>query len=166
VTPLYRVLLCLVMLADLVKADGGAMQWRERAGSYIVTVFTAPVPLRPGPVDFSVMLQRAADNEVVLDAAIALRLTKAGETDILGDATHAQATNKLLYSASLRPPAPGVWRLQVQVTGAAGGGSTAGPIRLLEAESAIWNDWPYFAVVPVFVCLFVLNRYLKKSARR
>jgi hypothetical protein len=154
------------MLAALAMADGGALQWRERAGPYTVTVFTAPVPLRPGPVDFSVMVQRAADNEVVLDAAVALQLTKSGEADIRGEATHSLATNKLLYSISLSPPTPGMWRVEVHVRGAVGDASTAGSIRLLETESAVWNYWPYFAVVPVFVCLFIMNRYLKKSARR
>jgi hypothetical protein len=150
------------MLAALAMADGGALQWRERTGPYTVTVFTAPVPLRPGPVDFSVMVQRASDNEVVLDAAIALRLTKAGEGDIRGEATHSLATNKLLYAVSLSPPTPGVWRLEVQVHGAAGNGSTARPIQLLETESAVWNYWPYFAVVPVLVCFFIMNRYLSR----
>jgi hypothetical protein len=158
--------LCLALAGGVAMADGGAVQWRERAGPYTVTVFTAPVPARAGPVDFSVLVQRAADNEVVLDAVVALRLTMAGEVDVRGEATHDQATDKLLYSANLNPRKPGVWQLEVQVRGADGNGSTTGPIRLLEAESGAWNYWPYFAVVPVFVCLFIVNRYLKRRVRR
>jgi hypothetical protein len=158
--------LCIAVPTGLAMADGGVLQWRERAGPFTVTVFTSPVPPRAGPVDFSVMLQTASGDEVVLDAAISLVLTKAGEADFPGEATHSLATDKLLYSVNLNPPVPGVWQLEVHVRGTAGNASTTKSIRLLEAESPVWNYWPYFAVVPVFVFSFVLNRHLKKSARR
>jgi hypothetical protein len=100
---------------------------------------------------------------VVLDAVVALRLTKTGEADIRKEATHSLATNKLLYSASLSPPRSGVWRLEVELRGPAGNGSSARSIQVMETESAVGTYWPYFAVVPVFICLFIMNRYLKKS---
>ncbi len=40
-------------------ADGGAVRFLERRGDRLVTVFTSPTPLRAGPVDVSVLLQRA-----------------------------------------------------------------------------------------------------------
>jgi len=30
-------------------ANGGTVQWRKQAGSFLITVFTAPAPLSGGP---------------------------------------------------------------------------------------------------------------------
>ena len=44
-------------LETAVWADGGTLRTRQQAGPFIVSIFTAPEPLRAGPVDVSVLVQ-------------------------------------------------------------------------------------------------------------
>ncbi|HEV3259998.1 MAG TPA: hypothetical protein VG013_24230, partial [Gemmataceae bacterium] len=50
----------LSLLPSMAMADGGAIRLSEQKGDYQITVFTAPTPLRAGPVDVSVLIQNAA----------------------------------------------------------------------------------------------------------
>ena len=57
-----------VLPPRLLFADGGIVQFQKQAGPFFVTVFSAPVPLRVGAADLSVMVQKADDRSEVLDA--------------------------------------------------------------------------------------------------
>ena len=49
--------------SSFLRADGGTIRLSEQKGNYRITVFTAPTPLRAGPVDISVLVQEAATGE-------------------------------------------------------------------------------------------------------
>jgi hypothetical protein len=87
----------------------------EKAGPFLITVFSDPTPLRVGPVDISVMVQEGDSGRPILEAEVTVRLQKygAGGSPILAQATRQNATNKLLYAALVDLPAPGLWELQV-----------------------------------------------------
>ncbi len=147
----------------LLFADGGTLQFHKKAGPFLITVFSAPVPLRAGSADFSVMVQDEQDNSPVLDAGVRLRLSKTGEAQLKATATTAQATNKLLYAATVDVPAPGQWLVGVEI---ARGGATvfaSGEVKVLPEEPPLFAYWLYFAVVPLGILLFGINQWLKTS---
>src|SRR5262249_48262696 len=99
-------------------ADGGTMRLVEPAGPFVVGVFSAPEPLRVAPADLGVLVLERADGRPVLDAAVALELRPPdGSTEAPQrlEATHAAATNKLLYAAPFRPTVAGEWTLHVTI---------------------------------------------------
>ncbi len=160
-----RLHICICLLAPLLFADGGAVQFRKQAGPLSITVFSAPAPLRAGSADLSVLVQTAADSEAVLDATVTLRLSKPGEPSIDIPATRAQATNKLLYAAQPLLPSAGRWQIDVQVSWNGNTFEAPGEITVLPQASPLNSFWPYFALAPVAVLLFLANQWLKQRRR-
>lgn len=144
------------------------MLFRKRADPFIVTAFGEPVPLRAGIADLSVMVQKEADRSPVLDAAVSVRLKKssaANITEIVAPATHSRATNKLLYAAHITLPSAGEWELSVDVKQQAASAVASGEIAVAPQQAPETAYWPYFAIVPLFVVLFILNRWLRSKWR-
>lgn len=154
-----------LLLVRVLLADGGAVQFRTSAGPLSITVFSAPVPLRVGGADLSMLVQTSADRSAVLNAAVELQLSKPGEQPINLPATRAQATNKLLYAAHPMLPSAGAWHLKVQVNWNGSRFEAAGEITVLPRETPLSSFWPYFAVVPAGVLLFLANQWLKRRRR-
>jgi hypothetical protein len=150
-----------------VRADGGTPRLSERQGGYVVTVFTAPTPLRAGPVDVSVLVQHAATGEPVPEAKVFLRLAPRGRPDevLVYSATTEAATNKLLRAAVFELPGPGRWEAEVAVEG------PQGPARLrfdVEAAEPLprWLAlWPWLAWPAGVIVLFVVHQCLVRSGR-
>lgn len=159
---LLFVALCLVRVPAF--ADGGTLQFRKQAGPFTVTLFSAPVPLRAGAADLSVLVQDAEENTLV-DGAVTLLLSKSDQPDIVAEATTARATNKLLYAARVDLPEAGKWRVQVRVNRGGSNAAVDGEISVLPEEAPLLTYWPYFAVVPIGLVLFVLNQWLKGKQR-
>jgi hypothetical protein len=67
------VLVALLLAAVRVHADGGVVVLDGRAGPLLVTAFAAPVPLRAGPVDLSVLV-RDVDGTPLFDVDVHLVL--------------------------------------------------------------------------------------------
>jgi len=143
-------------------ADGGTVLSRQESGSFVVTVFATPVPLRAGPIDLSVLVQRRDSLEPVLDANVSIRLD--GNSQIVAAATRSQAQNKLLYAASLNLPQPGAWMYTVSVNSPAGqatmsrGFQADGPAPPLAAYAF------YLAIPPVFIAIFMLHQWLSRRS--
>lgn len=150
---IFRLVLGALLTSMLVWADGGTIVFRQRSGPYSVTLFASPDPLRVGIGDLSVLVERASDGAPVLDAGVAIELD--GEAV---KATHGNATNKLLYQARVELPEAGVRPVAVRMNGAA----VRGELSVLPAQTPIVRYWPYFAVVPIAVILFEMNRRLKR----
>src|SRR5262245_15441275 len=55
---------------------GGEVRLTEKAGPFVITVFSDPTPLRVGPVDLSVMVQDGDSGRPILDAEVTVRLQK------------------------------------------------------------------------------------------
>lgn len=161
-----RLLPCAWLTAALLFADGGAVQIRKQAGPLLITVFGDPVPLRVGSADLSVLVQTALESSAVLDATVVLHLSKPGEPDVDVSATRAQAANKLLYAAHPVLPSAGAWHLDVQVRSNGSAVDAAGEILVLPRSTSLNASWPYFALVPAGVLLFLVNQWLKNRRRR
>jgi hypothetical protein len=59
----------LAVLATALFADGGTVLSRQESGPFVITVFAAPVPIRAGPIDVTVLVQRRDSLEPVLHSA-------------------------------------------------------------------------------------------------
>ena len=156
----------LQLAAGLLIADGGAVLSRTRRGSLIVTVFAAPVPLRAGMADLSIMAQKATSGYPVLNADIVLRLSKPNEPEIRVSATRTSSANKLLYAAQPELRSPGMWHLDIRVRTNNEAITVPVNFRVLSADPALVTYWPYFVAVPLGILLFILNQWLKDRLRR
>jgi hypothetical protein len=155
-----------LLISALLKADGGIVQFRRQAGPFVVTLFSTPSPLRAGAADLSVLVESAQTRAPVLDASVSLDLRNSRGSEVTGAATHDQATNKLLYAALPVVPEAGTWNVYVKVNRHGEHAVAEGTIQVLPAPPALVHYWPYFAVVPLVIGLFMLNQYLKAKQRR
>jgi hypothetical protein len=163
----FSIIALLPVCAGCLLADGGALLVRQNAGPLTISIFSSPEPLRVGTGDLSVMVQKSDDKSTVLDAKVKLHLTHTtpdGISEVFVPATHAKATNKLLYASQVNLTAQGPWKLVTTVDSKAGSAEIAVNINVLPAEPRIFAYWPYFAVVPLIIVLFAINQWLK--ARR
>jgi hypothetical protein len=160
-----RSICVLVMLAIPLFADGGAVLSRQDSGPFVITVFGAPVPLRAGPIDMTVMVQARDTLQPVLDADVSIRLD--GASPIEAVASRSQAQNKLLYAATFDLPRPGDWKYTVSVQNAAGQAATSGELETGQPDpmqSAAWfnQGWFYLAIPPLLIAIFVLHQWLAR----
>src|SRR6266436_2880459 len=102
----FRTLLCILLSSalyplPLARADGGAVRLSEVVGSYRITLFTSPTPVRAGLVDVSVLVQDAASSQPVPEARVSVKLAPRGRPNesIAQIASTAAATNKVLQAA-------------------------------------------------------------------
>ncbi len=158
-----------VLASTLVFADGGTMLFRKRADPFVVTAFGEPVPVRVGATDLSVMVQNADDRTSVLDATVNIRAKKSSTgsvVEIMAPATHARATNKLLYAAHVTLPSAGEWQLIVDIKRGSAAASASTDLNVLAQEAPAETYWPYFAIVPLLALAFALNRWLRRKWQR
>jgi hypothetical protein len=159
--------------SSLLQADGGAVRLSERQGGYQITVFTAPTPLRAGPVDLSVLVQDAQKGEVVAGARVTVRVAPRGRPGEAQDhpATTAAATNKLFQAALFDLPEPGWWEVEIAIEG------PHGPARVrLELEAAEplprwlalwpWLSWPILVIILFGVHQLLVRRRLDPRVSR
>src|SRR5581483_5154088 len=108
----------LLFLAALLLADGGTVLFRKQAGPFLIAAFAQPTPVRVGTADISAMVQRVTDQQTILDASVNIHLRQSTEgriVEVVAPATHANATNKLLYAAHVKIPSSGTWTVSVDV---------------------------------------------------
>jgi hypothetical protein len=159
--PTLLALVLLFICTNLLRADGGVVQFRKEAGPFLVTLFSRPSPLRTGPADLSVLVESAQTRTPILNATVSLHLRSVSGREADAAATHALATNKLLYAGLPVISEPGTWEVQVTVSHQAAHAVAGGSIQVLPGPPAILHYWPYFAIVPCLIGLFILNQYLK-----
>jgi hypothetical protein len=141
--------------------DAGAVLLRQQTSAIRMTVFAAPAPLRAGPADFSVLVQDATDGEPVLDAQVRLRLSLAGYPETSLPATHANATNKVLYASPVVLQKEGRWRLEIDVRSQNQKTQFQTEFTVLSPEGPLFTYWPYLALPIAVILLFILNQRLK-----
>ena len=115
------------------------------------------------------MVQNSANQSPVLDAQVSLRLTKKENntiSDITAPLRHDQATNKLLYAATLDLNNPSHYRAEISVLTKQDTALVTGDIDVLPPEPPILAHWPYFVALPIVALLFVLNQRLKLKRAR
>jgi hypothetical protein len=129
-----------------------------------ISIFSSPAPLRVGTGDVSVMVQKTSDKSSVLDAQVNLRLSHSspeGISTVFVPTSHDKATNKLLYASTISLAAPGQWKLVAMIDSKLGKAEVAGNLDVLPRQPPLVSFWPYFAVVPLLILLFILNRWLR-----
>jgi hypothetical protein len=156
------VALSLIALATTARADQGTVQLVQRNGPFVVTVFTAPAPLRAGPIDVSVMVQNQLDQQPVLDGQVLVELQSENGVVVRAEALRGQAENDLLYAALINVPAPGRWVLEVTTSRGQDSAKIVGTIIVASAKGFWFSNWRSLALPPIVIVLFVLNQWLKK----
>lgn len=152
-----RALLALVAFVVVAHADGGAVVARDRVGAMLVTVFVAPVPLRVGRADVSVLVQHEEDGSPVLDADVRIRLRDGPSVQ----ADHEQATNRLLYAAALPLPGAGPRELLVEVRRGTQQGWVGATLLVSEGLPPVARFWPWFLLPIGVVGVFLLHQWLR-----
>ena len=149
-------------LDAVVWADGGLLRARQEAGPFIVSIFTAPEPLRAGPVDVSVLVQ-SSDGEVLTDAVVDILLESATRPveRRRARATHGAASNKLAQAAVVDLPAAGQWTLTVSVRVNGDAATVTCLLPVAPAASRMSLVWPWLLVPPVVIALFAVHQTLK-----
>jgi hypothetical protein len=159
-----RLAIVFLAAAAWLLADGGAIQLRQQAGPFWVTVFASPAPLHAGPADLSVLVQDRETLQSVLDSAVTLRLQHES-VNIDAVATRALAQNKLLYAASVNLAGAGEWKYSVTVRRGSDQGMVSGSMTIAPAEAPLAAHWVSIAFAPLCILIFALHQRLG-SARR
>jgi hypothetical protein len=155
------------MLSTVAHADGGALRLERPAGPFIVSVFTAPEPLRVGRADVSVLVQRRGDGDLLLGATIRLRLRAPDGVEQTLLASHEMATNRLFQSAWVELPSPGRWQLEITVRHDADEASISCELPVDSPAPPLAAHWVPLALPPFLIVLFAWRqRLLSRRARR
>jgi hypothetical protein len=144
-------------------ADGGILQMQRSAGPFVITVFTAPAPLRAGPADISILVQDSSNHNPVLDAKVTVSLYREGGEAIKAEARREQSKNKLLYAALLNLPEEGRWKIEVIVVRNSEEAKIGGAIIVAPQRPFLLTYWWTLALPPVAIGLFVINQWLKRK---
>jgi hypothetical protein len=147
----------------LARADGGTVRVVEPVGAFVVTIFSAPEPLRVGPADVSVLVQDRRSGAPMLDARVTLEVLAPGGGDASPtrlEATHAEATNKLLYAARLVTDRAGTWSVRATVQRGSDAVEVDCPLPVAPSASTLTDVWPYLALPPLVVALYALRAHL------
>lgn len=155
----------LLILPLSLSADGGVLLLHTESDAFAISVFGTPAPLRAGAADLSVLVQTKADQDVLLDADLTLRLAQDGQPVVTVKPTRQQAANKYLYASQLTFPASGRWKLELFCKEGKRTTTVTGELTVLPAEPALLAYWGYFLFVPLTILLFILNQWLKQNRR-
>jgi hypothetical protein len=148
-------------------ADGGAVRLFERVGNYQIAVFTAPTPLRAGPVDISVLVQNAGNHESISGAQVTIKATQQDKPDVTVShlATTDAATNKLFQAAILDLSAAGRWELEVSVDGPLGTAQAHTVVEVAEPLPPYLALWPWVSWPIVPILLFAIyQRFVRRRS--
>jgi|GEM_PF-1719401 len=117
-------------------ANGGTLRLANvPMGDYLVSVFTAPTPVRPDSLDVSVLILREGREGVAEGVEVTVRaesLDHGGRTAAF-PATREQADDPRYYAAKFALEHEGRWRIIVEVEGDHGSGSASFELRAREA---------------------------------
>jgi hypothetical protein len=162
--PLAVTLIGLIALGleALVWADGGLLRARQVAGAFTVSIFTAPEPLRAGPLEVSVLVQ-SIGGAVATDAVVDILLESAARPgeQWRARATRAAAANTLMSAAVVDLPAAGEWTLTVSVRANGHAATVRCLLPVAPASSRASLIWPWLLAPPAGVALFALHQTLK-----
>ncbi len=149
--------------APPVLADGGLVRASNAQNGLVVTLFTAPTPLRTGDADVSVLVQDAATRAAVLDAQVRVRITPDHEDAIpqIVPLSHAAATNKLLQAATVALPIPGPSRIVAEVRRGLARAVVAADLTVEPPLPPPLALWPYLALPPAVVGIFLVQQWLR-----
>jgi len=149
-----------LLTPDLARADGGVARLRGEDGPFAITLFS-PEPLRVGPTDLGVLVQRGEGGAPVLDALVELELERPDGRTLRAPATRAQAVNQMLHAAMVELDATGRWRVRVSVNSGGDGGELTGEL-LVDPARPLQDLWLLLALPFLAVGGFALARGLRR----
>jgi hypothetical protein len=158
----------LFLLPSLAPADGGTIRLSEQKGGYRITVFTAPTPVRAGPVDVSVLVQDAATGEPASGVHVTIKAERRGSPGValLHPATTEAATNKLYHAATFDLPEPGWYSLEVSIDGSPGEAQVLFELQAAEPLPHWFALWPWVGWPVLAILLFSIHQLLVRSRSR
>jgi hypothetical protein len=161
-------LLVVALMAQVVTthAHGGLVQLHQAVGPFVITVFTAPTPLRVGPVDISVLVQDREDGQPLLDGEVSVWLRRDGGRTVGGPATRAVAHHKLLYGTVVHLPEAGPWVLEVTVRQGQDSASVRGQVSAAAPRPFVLAYWRSLSLPPIIITLFAMHQWVKRRAVR
>jgi len=154
------------LAASIARADGGTVRWSGVSGPYRVCVLTSPEPLRVGPVEVSVVVQRAATGAPIDDPGVEVRLEPiGGDGALIREANRQASSTGLFQTAAFELDRPGRWLLEVCIQGPPGESRVATEVAIAERMPR-WRDlagWIAFPALPIG--LFVAREYRRGRQR-
>ena len=161
---LLVVFISLSPLVQIARADGGVVIFQRTSPPFTITLFSAEMPLRPGPADLSVLLEPTDGNTPILDAHVLIELEHEAGTLIRTEATRTQARNKLLYCSLINLPAAGHWKIRLHVTRGDTAAEMLSDLVVAAPQPVLLSHWELIAVPPIFIISFILNQWLRRRA--
>jgi len=154
--------------SSILRADGGVIRLSEQKGSYRITVFSAPTPLRAGPMDISVLVQDSATGELTSEVQVAIKTVRHDypATKIHYSATREAATNKLYYAANLDLPGAGWYSFDVSIEGALGEANVRFEVEAAESLPPWLAFWPWVCWPALAILLFSIHQVLVRRRSR
>ncbi len=159
------VVVATLAFAIIVRADGGSVLWQRTSGPITVTAFTTQSPLRPGPADISFLVENTEQSRPILDARVFVALENENGVTLRGEATHAQARNKLLYCSLMNFVRAGHWKMNLIVTHGGEKTNLLTDVEVSEAQSPLMAHWKLLAFPFMFTILFIIHQRLVWQGR-
>ncbi len=153
----------ILAVSSVACGDSGLVRTSEATPPWRVTIMTDPTPLRAGPVDVSVLVQRAHGGHAVLDANVGLELRGPAGLTLTASATRAQADNRLLYAAKFTLPAAGTWRVLTHINRGDIERRVKWDFVAADPAPPLAAAWPWLLPAPIGIGLFACNRALRRS---
>ena len=111
------------------------------------------------------LVQDASTGDLVTQARVIVRMTKAGRLALEYPATTEAATNKLFRAAQFELPEPGRWELRVEVEGLHGPAVIGGEIEAAEPLPRWREMWPWIGWPALAIVLFSIHQMLTRRCR-
>jgi hypothetical protein len=166
ITKRLLLLALLVSLSTTALADGGRLRFSTLSGPFLITLFTTPEPLTPGPVDFSVMVQDAKTGDILSDAQITLQLISSHGRVIHATANHGIATNRLLQAAEFDIPSSGTWKIHLDIHQGTQTASLDADIPVQPGSRKTILVWVFTLLPLLALLLFILHQRQKAFLAR
>lgn len=171
--------LLLLLVPQVAFADGGAILARQTVNDLDVTIFAAPLPLRAGPVDVSVLVQDAKTAKPILDGRVEIAWSPSASSspawmppccsmDQATDripATRAHSQNKLIYSAIVPIKSSGPSEFIVRVNVGDREALLSTDVTVGPPRSPMLAYWPWLALPPFAIAGFSLHQRLSRRRR-
>ena len=149
--------------SQVVRADDGVVLWQRTTGPFTVTLFSTEAPLRPGPADISILLERPGGHSPVMDAQVFIKLEHEAGAIINAEATHSQARNKLLYCSLINLPEAGLWKMRLNVSRGSERAEVRGDLAVARPQPMLLSYWKLISFPPVIMIFFIINQWLRRS---
>ena len=160
---LLVIVISLSPLVQIARADGGIVICQRASAPFIITLFSTEIPLRPGPADLSVLLEKTDGHWPILDAQVFIELEHEGGTIIRAEATRSQARNKLLYCSMINFPLAGRWKMRVHAIHGNNAAEVLSDLVVTAPQPMLLSYWKFIAAPLLIIILFIMNQWLRRG---